>query len=158
MEPTMFETAGTHFVDFTLTFFNLTKTIYRHENQIRANSLAFQVLLELKDYADDSPAVTMSDLADCLRITKQQLTKLVNDLEAKQLVQRTHNTANRRKVYISITAAGRQLLNMLYQDMSVTTQQALTAYTKEELQQLDQAVVTLTRLLAKFAPDGITRR
>lgn len=150
MEPTTFETAGAHFVDFTLTFFNLAKTIYRHENQIRANSLAFQVLLELNDQPGDSPPFTMSDLADCLRITKQQLTKLVNDLEDKQLVRRIHDTANRRKVYISITPEGSQLLNALYQAMSKTTLTALSSYTEDEIQELDQALVTVTRLLAKF--------
>lgn len=150
MEPAMFETAGVHFVDFTLTFFNMAKNIYRHENQIRANSLAFQVLLELNEHSVDSPAITMSDLADCLRITKQQLTKLVNDLEDKHLVQRTHNAANRRKVYISITDEGRRLLNVLYQEMSETTQQVLANFTPEEIQQLDQALTTMTRLLDKF--------
>ncbi|MDO5349770.1 MAG: MarR family transcriptional regulator [Lachnospiraceae bacterium] len=150
MEPTMFETAGAHFVDFTLTFFNLAKNIYRHENQIRANSLAFQVLLELNEHSSDSPAFTMSYLADCLRITKQQLTKLVNDLEDKQLVRRIHDTANRRQVYISITPEGRQLLNSLYRDMFKTTQQALSSYTEDEILELDQALVTMTRLLAKF--------
>ncbi|MDO4330306.1 MAG: MarR family transcriptional regulator [Lachnospiraceae bacterium] len=155
MEPTMFETAGTHFVDFTLTFFNLAKNIYRHENQIRANSLAFQVLLELNEHSSDSPAFTMSDLADCLRITKQQLTKLVNDLEDKQLVRRIHDTANRRQVYISITPEGRQLLNSLYRVMFKTTQQALSSYTEDEILELDQALVTMTRLLAKFDQNRI---
>lgn len=150
MEPTMFETVGTHIVDFTLTFFNLAKNIYRHENQIRVNSLAFQVLLELNEHSPDSPPFTMSDLADCLRITKQQLTKLVNDLEDKQLVRRIHDNANRRHVYIAITPDGRRLLNSLYQDMYRTTQQALSSYTEDEILELDQAMVTISRLLEKF--------
>lgn len=155
MEPTVFETAGAHFVDFTVTFFNLAKNIYRHENQIRANSLAFQVLLELNELSPDSSAFTMSDLADCLRITKQQLTKLVNDLEDKQLVRRTHDTANRRQVYISITSEGRRLLHALYQDMFKTTRRALSSYTEEEILELDQALAIMTRLLAKFDQDCI---
>lgn len=153
MEPTMSETAGVHFVDFTLTFFNLAKTMFRHENQIRVNSLAFQVLLELNQLPDDAHSCTMSDLADCLRITKQQLTKLVNDLEEKNLVERVHDKSNRRNVYITITREGRCLLKLLYREMLRSTLRAFSSYTEEELLQMDQALVALNRLLEKFDVD-----
>ena len=51
-------------------------------------------------------APTMSEMALQLGITKQQLTKLINDLEEKNLVRRQHGSRNRRHVYLMITPEG----------------------------------------------------
>ena len=37
--------AGKAFLNFTILFYTMTKNMYRHENQIRAHSLAFQTLI-----------------------------------------------------------------------------------------------------------------
>lgn len=142
--------AGIQFIDFTFHFFNMAKTLFRHENQVRANSLAFQTILELSQHEDHSTPISMSDLADQLRIPKQQLTKLVNDLEEKQLVTRIHNKTNRRKVDIFITPAGQNLLAELHQAMLNSTILALSAYTNDELGEMEQALKTLNRLMEKF--------
>ena len=144
---------GAQFIDFTFHFFNTAKTLYRHENQVRANSLAFQAILELSQRPAGSPPVTMSGLADLLRIPKQQLTKLVNDLEEKKLVTRIHDQANRRKVYISITPSGQELLSTLHQAMLDSTIQALSVYTRDELSEMSPAFETISRLMQKFNPD-----
>ena len=78
-------TVGEHFLEFIISFFNLAKGRYQQQNQIKANSVAFHALVVLNQ--PGRPAPTMSELASELEITKQQLTKLVNDLEEKQLVE-----------------------------------------------------------------------
>ncbi len=145
--------AGIQFIDFTFHFFNMAKTLFRHENQVRANSLAFQAILELSQLEGSSQPISMSDLADQLRIPKQQLTKLVNDLEEKQLVTRVHNKTNRRKVHISITPSGQSLLAELHQAMLTSTIQALSAYTNDELLEMAQSLKSLNRLIEKFNLD-----
>mgnify|MGYP000358611757 CR=1 FL=1 len=82
-----YRTVGEHFLDFTITFFNLAKSKYQQQNQIKANSVGFQALILLNQTGRSAP--TMSELAARLEITKQQLTKLVNDLEEKGLVKRS---------------------------------------------------------------------
>ena len=86
-------------------------------------------------------------------MAKQQLTKLVNDLEEKKLVTRIHDQANRRKVYISITPSGQELLSTLHQAMLDSTIQALSVYTRDELSEMSQAFETISRLMEKFNPD-----
>ena len=81
-------------MEFAIDFFNLAKNSYHQQNQIRANSAAFQVLMQLNQ--PDRQAPTMSEMALQLGITKQQLTKLINDLEEKNLVRRQHSSRNRR--------------------------------------------------------------
>lgn len=142
------KTVGEHFLEFTIAFFNLAKGRYQQQNQIKANSVAFHALILLNQ--PDSPSPTMSELAAALEITKQQLTKLINDLEEKQLVQRIHDQKNRRQVYLSITPTGSQIVGQLKEAMLRCTVEGLSAYTDEELAQLDQCLVTLSGLLGKF--------
>ena len=99
--------AGLKFMDFAIRFFNMAKCQYQQQNQVKANKAGFQVLfiLSMPEY----PKPTMSFLADEMGITKQQLTKLVNDLEAIGLVKRIHDDRNRRQVYVTLTDDGRNL-------------------------------------------------
>ena len=97
-EPADSRHVGEHFMEFAIEFFNLAKNSYHQQNQIRANSAAFQVLMQLNQPGRQAP--TMSEMALQLGITKQQLTKLINDLEEKNLVRRQHGSMNRRHVYL----------------------------------------------------------
>lgn len=137
-----------HFLKFTIRFFTLAKSQYQQQNVVKANSLAFNTLMTLNEL--NGHELTMSELADQLDITKQQLTKLVNDLEEKELVQRTHDSRNRRQVYISITDRGIQMLMDLKESMLDSTLKALSGYTEEELAALDHCLVRLADLLGKF--------
>ena len=103
-EPADSRHVGEHFMEFAIEFFNLAKNSYHQQNQIRANSAAFQVLMQLNQPGRQAP--TMSEMALQLGITKQQLTKLINDLEEKNLVRRQHSSRNRRHVYLMITPEG----------------------------------------------------
>ena len=46
-EPADSRHVGEHFMEFAIDFFNLAKNSYHQQNQIRANSAAFQVLMQL---------------------------------------------------------------------------------------------------------------
>ena len=92
----------------------------------------------------------MSDLADKLQITKQQLSKLINDLEDKALVERIHDTANRRRVYIRISPCGLEAMERLKETMLETTIAALHIYNEEELETLNSCLEALTPLMEKF--------
>ena len=64
-----------------------------------------------------------------------------------------YDQANRRKVYISITPSGQELLSTLHQAMLDSTIQALSVYTRDELSEMSQAFETISRLMEKFNPD-----
>lgn len=144
-------TAGRHFVEFAIGFFSLAKNKYHQQNRIRANSMAFQVMASLEQPGHPSP--TMSELAADMDITKQQLSKLVNNLEEKGLVQRKHDSKNRRQVYLSITAEGSSVMGQLKAAMVECTISGFSGYTDEELAELDHCLRRLTILLEKFNPD-----
>ena len=83
---------------------------------------------------------TMSFLADEMGITKQQLTKLVNDLEAMGLVKRIHDERNRRQVYVTLTDDGRNEFEEIKQAMLECTVAGLKDFSEDELEQLGIAL------------------
>ena len=84
------------------------------------------------------------------RITKQQLTKLVNDLEAMGLVKRIHDERNRRQVYVTLTDDGRNEFEEIKQAMLECTVAGLKDFSEDELEQLGDCLERLIPLLEKF--------
>lgn len=148
MDKQDINSVGVHFLEFTVAFLTLAKCQYQQENVVKVNSMAFYALVALDNWADED--YTMSELADKLQITKQQLSKLINDLEEKQLVERIHDTANRRRVYIRISGLGREMMEDLKRHMLDFTLRGLKSYTNEELADMDYCICRLTELMEKF--------
>lgn len=140
--------AGLKFMDFAIRFFNMAKFQYQQQNQVKANKAGFQVLfiLSMPEYTQP----TMSFLADEMGITKQQLTKLVNDLEAMGLVKRIHDERNRRQVYVTLTDDGRNEFEEIKQAMLECTVAGLKDFSEDELEQLGDCLERLIPLLEKF--------
>ena len=140
--------AGLKFMDFAIRFFNMAKCQYQQQNQVKANKAGFQVLfiLSMPEY----PQPTMSFLAEEMGITKQQLTKLVNDLEAMGLVKRIHDERNRRQVYVTLTDDGRNEFEEIKQAMLECTVAGLMDFSEDELEQLGDCLERLIPLLEKF--------
>ena len=115
---------------------------------MKVNSLPFFALIALDSWADQD--YTMSELADKLSITKQQLSHMIKVLEERGLVERIHDTANRRRVYIRICDSGREMMNQMKQEMLSSTLFGLRAYTPEELASMDECLCRLMDLMKKF--------
>ena len=140
--------AGLKFMDFAIRFFNMAKCQYQQQNQVKANKAGFQVLfiLSMPEYTQP----TMSFLADEMGITKQQLTKLVNDLEAMGLVKRIHDERNPRQVYVTLTDDGRNEFEEIKQAMLECTVAGLKDFSEDELEQLGDCLERQIPLLEKF--------
>ena len=107
----LLKNTGIHFLEFALGFLSLAKCHYQPSHDMKVNSLPFFALIALDSWADQD--YTMSELADKLSITKQQLSHMIKVLEERGLVERIHDTANRRRVYIRICDSGREMMNQL---------------------------------------------
>jgi len=137
------------FLNFMVDYYALTR---RHEietNEYKANSHGFSMLYALRKYHNEP--ITMTRFADEMGITKQQLTKLVNDLEDKEYVIRTHNRENRRQVYISITDQGRAYLETMIGELIHEVLRVMQNFTAEEKENMGQSVVQLSELFRKDA-------
>ncbi len=148
MEPNDFKIAK-EFLNFMVDYYAL---IRRHEietNQYRANSHGFSMLYALRKYQNQP--ITMTRFADEMGITKQQLTKLVNDLEDNEYVVRTHSRENRRQVYISITEQGMAYLETMIGELIHEVLRAMQYLDSSEKEQVGQSVTTLSELFRKDA-------
>lgn len=141
-------TVGIHFLEFAVAFLTLSKCQYQHDHDVKVSSLPFFTLVALDNWADED--YTMSELADKLQITKQQLSKLINVLEEKELVERIHDKENRRRVYIRIRDRGRAMMDDLKRKMLESTIYGLGSYTEPELREMDYCIRRLTELMEKF--------
>ncbi len=118
----------------------------------RMNSHTFFILFTL-GRAEQNP-MTMTKLAEELQISKQQLTKLVNDLEAKAYVERVHDQVNRRLVYIHITPEGRQRLYAFALQALLPVRETLKASSPEEKEQLRESIEGMIQFLKKVQDPG----
>ncbi len=59
--------------------------------------------------------ITVGELAERMRVTHHSAVGLVDRLQAMRLVRRTPSVQDRRRVQVSLTPKGRQLLARLYQ-------------------------------------------
>ena len=141
-----------HFLEFSMRFLSFTKTHFRKENELRAGSLAFHALINLQILSRQE--LTMSELAQEMMITKQQLTRLVNDLENQGFVERIHNPVNRRQVYIHITPEGIAMLDEVKKAMAEHAAAAMAVFDDGEKAEIDACLTRLTELFSKLEGFG----
>ena len=114
--------------------------------ECRMNSHTFFILFTLRR---SHSSMTMTQLAEKLGISKQQLTKLVNDLEAKAYVERVHDQVNRRLVYIHITEKGQERLDAFALQALGPVRETLEASSPEEKERLCGSFQELLQFLRK---------
>lgn len=139
---------ASEYVRFLTALFLTAKRTDNRYVTVRSGSRAFDVLFALQTHRANP--LTMSRLAEELGISKQQLTKLINPLEQRGLVRRTHDSANRRLVYISITREGESTVEALLEAEATRIAPDMDVYTPEEKQDFLSCVSTIRRLIGKL--------
>ncbi len=137
------------FLDFMVDYYALMRRHTVETTEYKRNSHGFSMLYALRSYRNTP--TTMTKFANEMGITKQQLTKLVNDLEEKGYVARSHNKENRRQVYISITEEGLIHLETMIGELAHETLITLSAFTDEEKERVYQCSTELSELFRKDA-------
>lgn len=143
-----------HFLEFSMRFLTFTKCHFHKEQELRTDSLAFHALISL--HALSRQELTMSELASEMMITKQQLTRLINDLENRGLVERIHNPLNRRQVYIRLSPDGTKLLKAAQTAMEENAASILDLFTPDEQKEIDVCLTRLTELFSRIEGFGET--
>ncbi|HEX7686302.1 MAG TPA: MarR family transcriptional regulator [Burkholderiaceae bacterium] len=86
-----------------------------HLLQSRIDAALAPLGIDMREYlalvlvGDDADALRPSDLSATLDATRTQVTRLLDGLEAKGLVRRAPNSADRRSLQLESTAAGKAL-------------------------------------------------
>lgn len=84
--------------------------------------------------------LSMSELAESLCMSNQQLTKVVDALADLQLAERVSDPKNRRKIYAKLTEKGVELLDSLKEEIDRKLQYILRKHTPEEIDKLYDSI------------------
>ena len=91
-------------------------------------------------------SVRLGDLAAAERVTSPTLTKIVANLEAAGLVDRSADPDDRRAARVSLSPSGRSRLKRLRTERNAYLQQRLTALAPEDREKLAAALAVLSTL------------
>jgi DNA-binding MarR family transcriptional regulator len=88
-------------------FLSFSKRALATEAQLTAEQ--YEALLALKAFSS-STGLTIGDLSERLQVKHHSAVSLVDKLEGRGLVRRKRGVADRRHVYVELTAAGSRVL------------------------------------------------
>lgn len=91
--------------------------------------------------------VTLGDLAASERVQPPSMTRIVASLEEAGLVERSVDEADRRVVWVQLTAGGHRAVHRSRTRKNAYLQRRLRALPADEIEALDRATLILERLL-----------
>ncbi len=94
--------------------------------------------------------MTMTQLAQKLKVPKQQVTKLIDTLSTHQFVERVNNEEDRRSIRIRLTPMAVSYLDKYYLKDTGFIRMLEEQLTMQELMQLNDAMEVLDRILPKL--------
>lgn len=102
--------------DLIFTHYPQIRKLFRNLVSIKNIPISMTQLTCLKIIADNE-RLTMSELADDLCMSNQQLTKVVDALVELELAERIYDDKNRRKIYAKTTEKGEGVLCSLKDEL-----------------------------------------
>lgn len=97
-----------------------------------------------------SGMTTMTELAQKLKIPKQQVTKLVDKLSQHQFIERVYREEDRRSIWIRLTPEAVLYLEEYYKKNTAFLESLEMQLSEDELFRLNQAVEILGEILPKL--------
>lgn len=94
--------------------------------------------------------ISMSELADNLGVSNQQLTRITNDLTEHNFIERYTDPSNRRIVLAKITEEGRFFINISQKIMHDKIAAKLNHLTEKELDDCINHIKSLAAILKKI--------
>lgn len=94
--------------------------------------------------------LNMSQLAKAMMVTRQQLTKIVDALVEKGMVERGADPHNRRHVMISASEQGDQFLHKLFMEKTALFSERLDALGEGQSERMLEAIRTIKDILYRL--------
>ena len=113
----------------------------------RTDSNAFRALCCISRCEESQ--ISLTELTERMHMAKQQLTRLVNDLEEAQLVERRRYASNRRVVYLALSENGKNYMDMVKQSIQCSITKGMEQVEPEDLELLAQAASMIRKALQK---------
>lgn len=109
--------------------------------------LQFHILEEL---FHTETGISMTQLAQKINISKQQLTPLVNKLEGKSYLTRIQDRNDKRIVKLMLTEKGKKLVSKRWEDIYFLLNNRIRCLSEDDLTDLDYAINKILRIINKL--------
>jgi MarR family transcriptional repressor of emrRAB len=124
---------------------DLTNAALKQHDLVDASYLVLTVL-----YGSEDETASASVLGAACNEKPANLTRLCNDLEARGLILRAGRAGDRRSVMISLSTAGRAMIEALLPEVWQKTEPVYDGLSAKELRQLDDLLSRQLRNLEKM--------
>jgi MarR family transcriptional repressor of emrRAB len=124
---------------------DLTNAALKQHDLVDASYLVLTVL-----YGSEDETSSASALGVACNEKPANLTRLCNDLEARGLILRGSRAGDRRAVMISLSAAGREMVETVLPEVWHNTEPVYDGLSAKELRQLDDLLSRQLRNLEKM--------
>ena len=111
---------------------DLSNAALRKYDLVDASYMVLAVL-----YGSDNETSTATTLGEACMEKPANLTRVCNDLEAQGLIARGNRPGDRRCVMITLTDAGRKLIEQVLPEVWAATTRAYEGYSAEDIKQLE---------------------
>ena len=111
---------------------DLSNAALRKYDLVDASYMVLAVL-----YGSDNETSTATTLGEACMEKPANLTRVCNDLEAQGLIARGYRPGDRRCVMITLTDAGRKLIEQVLPEVWSATTRAYDGYNAEDIKQLE---------------------
>lgn len=103
--------------------------------------------LETMGFLYREPPLLPSQLAALTRVKTQSMSQILNKMELQKIIKRTPSKVDKRKIYISLTAAGKKLVEQTrYERDEWLSNSIEKSLTTKEKKALENAILILTKL------------
>ena len=136
----------TDITDLTISIYPRLRKIFRNLVAIKDIPISVTQLTGLAIVVK-AGRITMSDLAEELCMSNQQLTKVVDALCEFEMVERTVDNANRRKVYAQATPLGVQTVADFCAEVGSKVREIVGESSAEEIDKLYLSLAHLAQYL-----------
>jgi DNA-binding MarR family transcriptional regulator len=103
-------------------------------------------------YVRDGLAATIADICRDLHHDSGAMTRLVDQLESRKLIERRRSADDRRVVELSLTAAGSEVLDTLVPTACDALNDALEGFTRDEVKMMQSMLRRLIGRLEELVP------
>lgn len=135
-------------IDMNMVLFKINKIINRNTVFEEACGLAPTQMAAISVLKTQSP-MNMTQLSEVLSISRQQLTKVMDALVSKELVERYTDPDNRRLVLAEISPKGQDFLNDFVCDKKRQFSQFLEILDEKQKKDLFDAINTIKRVMSE---------
>ena len=129
----------------------------RNMNQRFVNSILKGITTEISQHhfvilkeLDKKKHLYITELVDMLSITKSQMTASVDKLLSLGYVERKNDSKDRRKIYISLTKEGIEIVSKINMNIDLQLKNNLEKLSSEELKNLENGLKVLYKFCSTY--------